>query len=130
MGEDGKMTLENNAEIARKLGVTKSAVLYRKKSDVFFKNRFFLEAWNELSKRYINSKNTLRDISIKLSEKRIQTDFALILYDKGFFESLESARSFLSSKVFYNATERTPSSKHVLKLEEMIKEYEIFKGQK
>lgn len=119
--------MENNAQIARKLGFTDTAIHFRKKDD-FFKNRPFIEAWYELEKRYLIAKSRCRDVAIEVKEKKGgQGHFALELYHADFFKSVESAANFLSCKVFYNSNERMPSSRHVLKLENIVKHYEAWR---
>lgn len=116
--------MENNAEIARKLGFTTPAILHRKK-DNFFKNRPFLEAWYELESRYLKARSRCMDIALELKEVRCsQKHFSFLLYENGFFESVESAKNFLSCKIFNNACEKMPSPKHVIKLENIVKLYE------
>ena len=117
----------SNQKIGKILGVTAEAIAYRKKDD-YFENRPFIQAFNELESRYLKAKDTIRDISNELREKRgSQNDFSFLLFRKKYFKSHFSARDFLSCKVFYNAEKRIPNSKKVYVLELIIKEYEEFK---
>lgn len=120
---------DNNALIGRQLGFTEPAIWYRKKYDPYFKNRPFIQAYNELWERYKKSINKLHNIFYDIKESNLKyCDFALLLASKGYFKSYDSARTFLSRGLFKNISENMPNIKTVEKYENIIKEYEIFRG--